>query len=108
MNNPSFTAAYFRMAFRAVVTSAIAPLASISGDVPRRSSVDQAGSFNRPSGSLISTQPRRNSARSNPSRSAAMATTRSFFIFTMAILLLHDLSNDTLHGLGHVGLRLSG
>ena len=50
----------------------------------------QAGSVSSSLGSLISTQPRCSSPFSSSSRRSAIAMTRSFFIFTMAISVIHN------------------
>lgn len=52
-----------------------------TGEAALQQCGSQAGSFNRPSGSLISTQPRRNSARSSASRRSAMGHDAELFHF---------------------------
>ena len=83
MNSPSFVCAKRRSASSAEAASAASPFVSASAEPLRRRKSGQPSA--RWSGSLISTQPRRRSARSSSSRSCAIAATRSRFIFTMAI-----------------------
>ena len=98
MRKPDFSGEYLSSSFTAFVSSACCAFTRVSSAESQRLSAGYASSGSSV-GSLTSTQPRSKSSFSSACLSADMASSLSFFIFTIAISAVHYPFHDKRGGL---------